>query len=199
MRFAVVFCAFLGSIKIVSATKCDTYVDITDGNREGTNIIKDGVLYTQENYFEVGETIQGCICQVKPCVRRCCEEGEALNLTTRRCAPSTDRVYIPGFSVTSIINVPENKICDDVQVKIKINEDFTVVDGVLIWEDLTFSMDNYCLAVTPANKTYAIACVVNEEAKVYSIITCLGNYFASYSVRLKIHKPKRSKELKTLY
>lgn len=175
MEWVVVFGALLGSALIIEATKCDTYVDITDGIRDGTSIIKDGITYIPDNYFEVDETIQGCICNIKPCVRRCCSKGQAMNLTSRRCESSIDQGLLPGFSVFSIINVPENKICTDIQVKIKTDEDIQVVDGVLIWSEIKFSMNDFCLAVTSTNKTYAIACVVNDEVKVDRAIACLGN------------------------
>lgn len=178
MYLMTLLCVVFGSRFIVSASKCDTYINITDGIREGDTIIKNDVRYTPENYFQVDQTIQGCICNVKPCVRKCCLEGQTINLTTRRCVPTAVEHLFPEFSVYSIIHVPENKICDDIEVRIRVNKEFSIDDnGVLIWDDMTFSMDNFCLANTPNNQTYAIACVINEEAKMDSIITCLGTNF----------------------
>lgn len=176
MHLTRFFCVVFGSRLLAGASKCDTYVDITDGVHEGDSVIKNGVRYTPENYFHLGETTQGCICNVKPCVRQCCLKGQTIDLTTRRCVTTAVEQNFPPFSVFNIIHVPENKICDDVEVKIRINEEFSVDEhGVLVWDDMTFSMDDFCLAYTPNNETYAIACVINEEAKVDSIITCLGN------------------------
>lgn len=171
----VLFCVVFGNSLIVGASKCDTYVDITDGNREGDTIIKNGIRYTPENYFQEGVKIQGCICNVKPCVRKCCLEGQTIDLTTKHCVPTAVEQLFPQFSVYSIIHVPENKICDDIEEKIRINEDFSIETGLLIWDDLKFSMENFCLANTLNNQTYAVACVTNEDVKVDSIITCLGN------------------------
>lgn len=179
MNLIVIFSVFLCRVLFVKASKCDIHIDITDGTREGTTIVKNGVRYTPENYFELGETIQGCICNVRKCLRRCCADGQAIDLQTKRCVATVNEGLFPQFSVFSIINVPENKICDDIEYKIKI-DDFTI-DGnsQLIWEDMTISMDNFCLAVSPTtNLTYAIICVVNEEEA--SITTFIGEFNIYY-------------------
>lgn len=177
MHLVWILCVFFGGgTFFVEAYKCDTFVDITDGTREGNTIIKNGVIYNPENYFAEGETIQGCICNVKKCVRRCCAMGQTMDLTTRKCVQSTQSNFFPEFNVFNIINVPENEICDTTEVKIKIDEDFTVGEnGVLIWDTLEFAVNDFRLAVTPDNQTYAIACVINEETEVDKVISCLGN------------------------
>lgn len=173
MNLIVIFIVFSCRVLVLEAAKCDIYVDITNGTREGTTIVQNGVKYTPENYFELGGNIKGCICNVKQCLRRCCTDGQALDLKTKRCVATDNEGIFPEFSVYSIINVPENKICDEIEDKIKL-DDFTIdPHSHLIWEDLTVSMDNFCLAVSPIkNETYAIVCVVNEEEA--TIITWIG-------------------------
>lgn len=176
-----VFCLAFSVVEISSSEVkiCMQYVDITDGVREGVNIIKDGITYTPSDYVTVDNTIKGCICNVRACVRKCCEQGKMMNLTTRKCISSSDDGFVSGL-LGNIVHVPENKICNDKQVKININQDFTVEEGVLIWDDFKFTMDNFCMAVTPENTTYAIACVSNEEIIVDSIVTSLGKHKSIY-------------------
>lgn len=176
MDLVGILCVFIFSGSLfVESLKCDFFVDITDGTREGDTITKNGIIYTPENYFEDYGTVKGCICSVIKCVRKCCADGEAIDLTTRKCVRNEERNFLPNFSLTSIIHVPENKICDESEVKIKVDEDFYFENGMLVWDNLKFAKDDFCLAVTPENETYAIACVTNEEAKVDRFITCLGN------------------------
>lgn len=173
MNLIVFIFVFLGRDFLSEAFKCDIYVDITDGYREGSSIVKNGIKYTPDNYFQLGETIQGCICNVKKCLRRCCSDGQAIDLETKRCVATNNEGSFPQFSVFSIINVPENKICDDIEDKIRL-VDFNIDEnGILVWEDISVSMDNFCLGVSPSkNETYAIVCVLNEEET--SIITWIG-------------------------
>lgn len=54
-------------------------VDITDGVRRNHTIIKDNVTYTPANYFSYEGSIRGCICNIKPCIRKCCPKGHIMN------------------------------------------------------------------------------------------------------------------------
>ncbi|KAJ3662707.1 hypothetical protein Zmor_007042 [Zophobas morio] len=60
-------------------------VNITDGTRSDNSIIKDGVIFDQQNYFVTNNTIFGCICNIIPCIRKCCRSQEIM--INRRCAP----------------------------------------------------------------------------------------------------------------
>lgn len=179
--FGILCVIIFGISSFVEALNCDIFVDITDGTRDGNTITKNGITYTPENYFEDQSTVKGCICNVIQCVRKCCEDGQVMNLTTRKCVRNKERNFLPNYTLTSIIHVPENKICDESEVKIKIDQDFYVENGELVWDTLKFAMDNFCLAITPENETYAIACVTNEEAQVDRFITCLGNVKLYYN------------------
>lgn len=53
-------------------------VDITDGVRRNQLIVKDNVTYTPANYFIHEGRIRGCICNIKPCLRKCCPEGHIM-------------------------------------------------------------------------------------------------------------------------
>lgn len=64
----------------ISAIDCslNVSVNITDGLRIGTKIIKDGLPYGTKDYFETNGTTVGCICNVKICIRKCCALNKLL-------------------------------------------------------------------------------------------------------------------------
>ncbi|XP_056629654.1 G-protein coupled receptor Mth2-like isoform X3 [Diorhabda sublineata] len=164
--FVVVFLliGLLQTYGVCDESVCENSVDITDGIRSGTNITKDDITYTEKNYFVQGDSIKGCICNVKQCIRKCCDEGEVMNMTTRTCVAdkSSDTPY-SAFSVYSIIVVPDNQICDKIKTRVLINDDFRIIDGELIWDDVHFEMDDYCL-IKNGDNYIAIACVQNQTS-----------------------------------
>ncbi|CAG9856139.1 unnamed protein product [Phyllotreta striolata] len=139
---------------------CTNYVDITDGRRSGDDIIKDGVTYRKNDSFSVGASVKGCICNVLQCVRKCCDHGETMDLNLRKCVSSNKPLR--NFSLFHIIVVPENEICDDVQTKVILDRDFTVIDGMLVWEDIAFALEDYCLTMED-DQYYAIACLEEDS------------------------------------
>lgn len=163
MNRAVILIILVIQIKtILSDENCINNIDITDGVRSGTNIIKDGITYTPKDYFLIGNSTRGCICNIKKCVRKCCLDGETMDLEKKMCVPSSQTPF-SNFSVYSIIVVPENRICQEVQTKVIIDEQFTIVEGVLIWEDIFFALDDYCLTFE-GNQSFAIGCIEIERS-----------------------------------
>lgn len=59
--------------------KYNVAVNITDGLKESYGvIIKDNVEYSPKNYYETDDgRIYGCPCNIKTCLRKCCEMGRA--------------------------------------------------------------------------------------------------------------------------
>lgn len=53
-------------------------VDITHGQRNGIQIIYDGLAYTKDDYYETNGTIFGCLCNVEKCIRKCCAMGKSV-------------------------------------------------------------------------------------------------------------------------
>lgn len=79
-------------------------IDISDGFVSGDNILKDNVTYTPTDYFRYNDTIRGCICNLKHCMRKCCPKGQIfIN------AICSDHNYVPDF--------PVHELSDETQVK----------------------------------------------------------------------------------
>lgn len=155
-------------------SKCEKNVDISDGKRQGSSIVKDGVVYKEKDYFVDSDgSLRGCICNVKPCIRKCCAENEILNLTTKHCVQSEGTRLLPLLQ--NIIDVPDNEICQDVNIKVNLGKEFEVVDDVLIWDDVKFSHEEFCISFQP-NETIAIACIVDEENSTVYWTKSLGNF-----------------------
>ncbi|CAG9838863.1 unnamed protein product [Diabrotica balteata] len=151
--------------------QCKNYVDITDGSRDGDNIIKDGITYTPQHYFTIGPSVKGCICDIVVCVRKCCREGETMNMTSKKCVSSHNDSFTK-YNVYSIIHVPDNTICTDVETRINLGSDFKIVDGVMLWEDIEFDVDHYCV-IKQGEEYFAIGCIT-FPTQVDAIISGLG-------------------------
>lgn len=52
-------------------------VDITDGEKVNSTIVKYGVTFKTEQYYTKNTTTYGCICDIKTCVRKCCGTNES--------------------------------------------------------------------------------------------------------------------------
>lgn len=56
---------------------CEVQVNISDGIRDGGNITKDGMTYTDKDYFSGSDgVVKGCVCHVKQCIRKCCLKNQ---------------------------------------------------------------------------------------------------------------------------
>lgn len=94
-------------------------------------------------------------------VRKCCVENELFNLTTKRCSVPPQG-YSFNLSFHVIVHVSENEICSEGKFKVKIGNDFLITNGILIWDELQFQTEDFCLAPT-GNRTFAVVCVVNDD------------------------------------
>lgn len=107
-------------------------------------------------------------------LRKCCKEDEILNLSTKGCSPSFELNPF-NFSFLNIVHVPENQICSEGKFKIKISEKFIIENGVLLWDELRFVLEDFCL-IPSDNRTFAIVCVFNEDTLVEKALGGLGQY-----------------------
>lgn len=181
MGFNTVFVLVLLPITTVltDEVKCNITVDITDGIYDGTSIISDGITYDESNYFSSGSEIRGCICNVKVCIRKCCLDGEVLNSTSRSC--ESVRNSATGISTYHIVNVPDNQICDEGESRVKLEENFQIVDGVLVWEDAQYALEDYCVDRVEDSQV-AILCVTIQE-EVNRLILCIGQLYQHITYR----------------
>lgn len=172
MGFKTAFVLVLFPITNVLAdgVRCNISVDITNGVQEGTSIISDGITYNESNYYFSGGEIRGCICNIKMCIRKCCLEGEVLNTTSRSCESSTNGAT--GITTYHIVNVPDNQICDEEETRIKLEQNFQIVDGVLVWEEDRYDLEDFCVDRVE-NSQVALLCVRVEE-EMNRLVLCIG-------------------------
>ncbi|KAI4475079.1 hypothetical protein M0802_015294 [Mischocyttarus mexicanus] len=46
---------------------------------ENGSLLHEGTLYPNDLYWTKNDTIRGCICELRPCLRKCCQDGEVLS------------------------------------------------------------------------------------------------------------------------
>lgn len=61
-------------------------INISDGIKANDLIIKDGIVYDENNYYTLGDDTYGCACNLKICIRKCCPRGQEIRNKT--CQPS---------------------------------------------------------------------------------------------------------------
>lgn len=132
-------------------------VDITDGIRRNQAIIKDNITYTPENYFSFEGRIRGCICNIKPCIRKCCPRGQIMN--NGRCEKDDYEQDFPIHTATDRITLSEehfyyihNNHCSSNQSYIldpSYEEDlhYLQANGSLFWPsaEQMFQIHEYCI------------------------------------------------------
>lgn len=74
--FILCFTTFLSNF--VTGQTCQKFltINITDGVRENNGINKDGIYYDAKDYFKSGNDTLGCVCNIRKCARKCCEQDE---------------------------------------------------------------------------------------------------------------------------
>lgn len=78
--------------------------------------------------------------------------------------------------------MPENKLCEEVKIKVKLENDFEIVGSALVWNSFTFRMEDFCLSVSDGH-TYAVACITkdgSERASEYTKSTGTYLIFIAY-------------------
>lgn len=166
-------------------SNCHVTIDISDGTVNGTDIIKDGLTFTENDYYTDNDQVTwGCICQVKICIRRCCSSDEALqpqingsvDCSASESVNTTEDVEsVVGVSIAQyhIISVPARNVCVEGEVQLYVEEDFEVdTSGNLTWENEKFGFENYC-ASRYNGVSVALVCVV-ADSSTNALIYCFG-------------------------
>lgn len=135
-------------------------VDITDGVKNDHTITKDNVTYTPANYFSHEGRIRGCVCNIKPCIRKCCPKGHIMKngdcdrddyKQKFRIHSKTDPTqvaddhfyYIHNHDCVSMASYPLNPDADERDLH------YLQADGSLFWPSSgvkqIFGVDEYCV------------------------------------------------------
>lgn len=130
-------------------------VDISDGEQIGDTITKDGVTYPPEQYFEFEGKTMGCVCNVKPCIKKCCPVGQYMTSdkecveTQKDFATELAEFTSADINTYAIINVPCNTKSLVVNPQDKDEKVVIEANGLLLWgETATESeeeIDTYCV------------------------------------------------------
>ncbi|XP_049858421.1 G-protein coupled receptor Mth2-like isoform X3 [Schistocerca gregaria] len=87
----LVLCALLAHPLAVAAARCATELSVAF-NR--TTSLADGTVWDEDSrvayppgyaWKESGDVWRGCLCVLRPCLRKCCPAGQAFNASSRRC------------------------------------------------------------------------------------------------------------------
>ncbi|KAK9871564.1 hypothetical protein WA026_012946 [Henosepilachna vigintioctopunctata] len=157
--------------------------DISDGHKEGSAIIKDGVRYEKQNYYSEGSVVWGCVCDVSKCIRKCCAEGQYPLKTndSRICTPlPPDQVRslsdgLKSKAETKDYNVVHGGIICNTELSLALpatNLKKDLHDGILDAYDMKFDYNEFCLDYV-RNKLTSIICVNSDEQK---YINSVGKY-----------------------
>lgn len=105
MCFYVVYVIILfGVVRDALTVKCslNAIANITDGLPKKDTIVKDGSIYTKNDYFQIDADIFGCICNVKKCVRKCCAENETFFRGNCTATEHVSEFVIDVFQMTTL-------------------------------------------------------------------------------------------------
>ncbi|XP_018327206.1 G-protein coupled receptor Mth isoform X4 [Agrilus planipennis] len=156
----------------IDTNPCDEEfsVDITDGEvfPNGT-ILKDGILYSEDYYFYVNESIaKGCICELAKCVRKCCPKGEYMS--KRKCVPSTGPSELPINGNVRGGRIIIGNTCSEDRVRLlqsNFSEDSDLIleeDGSLTVFGETFTYHDYCIDfIDTFSELRALTCFEEEQ------------------------------------
>ncbi|KAK2589178.1 hypothetical protein KPH14_001994 [Odynerus spinipes] len=133
---------------------------------ENGSLFHEGTLYPSHLYWTVDDTVRGCVCELRPCLRKCCQEGEVLSDgEVSECIKPRKNVVLPdlrlekdqlGAEIQDIRNIAEhfalvrNRICPTKSYKLepeKFDEDkFAIVEnGSLRTGDALHPQWNFCI------------------------------------------------------
>ncbi|XP_074038801.1 G-protein coupled receptor Mth2 isoform X5 [Leptinotarsa decemlineata] len=151
-------------------------VNLTNSKKIGSKITEYGVTFNKENYFVENGSTFGCICDIKKCIRKCCETGES------DCV-STDKVENYKFyNETRPIAVNANDFfflhhdhCEVNNYKISLEKQFYLQENGFLYgfdfiaDYMMFSPKEYCLDFVNKSLTAFVCFPESEEpTSVYS-------------------------------
>lgn len=176
-----VFMSVVTLLKLSSADEiCSETINITEGIKDGTNIIFDGVTYAQNDYISNSTGLFGCICNIQNCVQECCNSGESLDISSGslQCVASQSQAYtnLKSPILHNIIHVRDRQICTEEEVKITLNASEDSLElkelGTLYWEDSVYNYNQFCIS-TSGTHVLLVLCVVPDYG-VSGILYSLG-------------------------
>lgn len=148
-------------------------VNITGGIVNASGIIKDRILYDKPNYFHDGDTIWGCPCNIKKCIKKCC--GPNKKISNDECVENLENFRFDVYRETNFSDeVKSNdfhfvysKICREnfVSFNPDFPEDlFVQENGSLLVQSFEklYEPEDYCIDVFD-NVTFAYLCEFHQK------------------------------------
>lgn len=158
-------------------------VDITDGVNNNGEITKDGVCYTNENYYNKDGRIYGCACNIKNCLRKCCPLGMGMNYTscestTYDVSSNIQQYIVQGSNISNFFIIDGIVACTD-KVRFLVyprksgQDNFSIKEnGHLNWESEDYDATEYCLDYFVDDNTFAaVLCGEVEHQRQHTIGT----------------------------
>lgn len=166
---------FISNAALSSKKFCDTplRVNVTDGQRHGNVISKQGVTFTSDNYFSENNTTWGCVCDFKRCIRKCCEKNEIMVKNTCQSSPPSAQEALVDFArlndnATYVFYTNGDYCPRGFVARKKHNSDFSFIDetGSIFINSIQkkFNPETYCVDVfLDEMHEYDIAAVICLE------------------------------------
>ncbi|XP_046824916.1 G-protein coupled receptor Mth2-like isoform X2 [Vespa crabro] len=170
---------------------------------ENGSLFHEGTLYPTNLYWTKNDSVRGCICELRPCLRKCCQDGEVLSDgETPNCTKLQNHDVLPDLrlkkdqltseiqNIRSIANhfaILRNKICHNNKTYIldpeKYEEDKITIEanGILKNEENIYPQWMYCIDWDQSlKKIIVLICFQQEEelplltTQIYPIMTIVS-------------------------
>lgn len=148
-------------------------VNITNGTKSQNGIVFNGTFYDKANYYNESNTIWGCICNIRKCIRKCCVENR--KVVNKTCVENTQEFKIEiynGITLSPIVNMDDfyyvyGKTCKESYVRYSPDSSkdlFLQESGNLFVKnfDVEYKFEDYCID-TFEDETFAYLCEFYEE------------------------------------
>lgn len=151
---AVLILVVISTVNAKYPCEINRTIKISSGDRlDDSTIQYNGITYDPSNYFENEGEIYGCPCNLKQCIRKCCDDNQYID-TNKTCSP------INGINIEKHLQeVTESDITTYAILTGKCNGPSFLVDpgnssedsfaisatGELIWAEQLIDVDHYCI------------------------------------------------------
>ncbi|XP_056629652.1 G-protein coupled receptor Mth2-like isoform X1 [Diorhabda sublineata] len=161
-------------------------IDITDDfNPSNQSIQSRGLNFPPKDYFYQDGRILGCVCNLKRCVRKCCDEGKIFK--GRKCVPADETFEVPVYNGTELSNktlsdffVLYGKTCPKTHVGIASeNAEYIYIqeNGDLFYSDWneTFAAEKFCFDIFDNDTNIStIMCAYHKDDKMDVYLNTTG-------------------------